>query len=213
MFRFLTYPHSSYFCVLVLIYIMVNDIGHLYKCNRPKQSTTTFKKPTLSSSAAHKSSESNLTLTSISSQPDNKDITTNQNNNNNLNTYDIHSCAIPWKQYYSVQATYTSTCLTPLNTTRPIAPVELHKNKNYPRLINHICVSRLKKISSHVSQCIKSRITNKAIDYILYIDTFEQQCAVIKVVLQSSRLEDHMKTIGIDQSLCNRFFFWTQMFE
>ena len=26
-------------------------------------------------------------------------------------------------------------------------------------------------------------------------------------MLQSSRLEDHMKTIGIEQSLCNRYFF------
>ena len=41
---------------------------------------------------------------------------------------------------------------------------------------------------------------NKAIDYILYIDAFEQQYVVIKCMLKSSRLEDHMKTIGIDQS-------------
>ena len=38
---------------------------------------------------------------------------------------------------------------------------------------------------------------NKAINSILYIDTFEQQYVVIKGMLQSSRLEDHMKTIGI----------------
>ena len=48
---------------------------------------------------------------------------------------------------------------------------------------------------------------NKAIDYILSIETFEQQCVVSKVMLQSPRLEDHMKTIGIDQSLCNRSYF------
>ena len=42
---------------------------------------------------------------------------------------------------------------------------------------------------------------NKSIDYILSIDTFEQQCVVIECMLQSSRLEYHMKTIGIDQSL------------
>ena len=39
---------------------------------------------------------------------------------------------------------------------------------------------------------------NKSIDCILYIDTFEQQCVVIKGMLQSPRLEDNMKTIGID---------------
>ena len=40
---------------------------------------------------------------------------------------------------------------------------------------------------------------NKAIGYILYIDIFEQKYVVIKRVLQSPRLEDYMKTIGIDQ--------------
>ena len=48
---------------------------------------------------------------------------------------------------------------------------------------------------------------NKAIDSIILIDTFEQQCVVIIYMLQSSRLEDHMKTIGIDQSLCKRYYF------
>ena len=50
-------------------------------------------------------------------------------------------------------------------------------------------------------------ILNKAIDSILYIDTFEEQCLVIKCMLQSSRLEDHMKTIGIDQSSFTRSYF------
>ena len=38
------------------------------------------------------------------------------------------------------------------------------------------------------------------VDFIISINTFEQQCVVIKCMLQSSRLEDHMDTIGIDQS-------------
>ena len=58
--------------------------------------------------------------------------------------------------------------------------------------------------SSHAAKCVKSRTTNKAIYYILSIDTFEQKCVVIKGMLQSSRLEYLMKTIGIDQSLSNR---------
>ena len=61
--------------------------------------------------------------------------------------------------------------------------------------------------SYHESQCVKSWILNKSIEYILSIDTFEQQCDVIKCMLQSSRIEDHMKTIGIDQSLCNKSSF------
>ena len=50
-------------------------------------------------------------------------------------------------------------------------------------------------------------ILNKAIDYILFIDTFEHEYVVIKGILQSPRLEYHMKTIGIDQLLCNRSSF------
>ena len=48
---------------------------------------------------------------------------------------------------------------------------------------------------------------NNSIDYIFSIDTFEQQCVVIKGMLQSPSLEDHMETIGVDQSLCNRSSF------
>ena len=68
----------------------------------PKQYNPTFKKPVLSSSAANYSSASNWTGTSISSQLDNKEITTNQNNNNTSNTDDIHSCLTPQKKNYIV---------------------------------------------------------------------------------------------------------------
>ena len=44
----------------------------------------------------------------------------------------------------------------------------------------------------------------KVINSILSNDTFKQKCVVLKVMLQSPRLEDHMETIGIDQSLSNR---------
>ena len=112
---------------MALIYIIVKDIGHLYKYNRLKQSTSTFKKYVLSSSAARALSASNLTQTSISSQLDNKDITTYQNRNNNSNKYDIHLCIKTQEQNYSAQATSATPTLAPLNTTLPIAPVELQK--------------------------------------------------------------------------------------
>ena len=48
---------------------------------------------------------------------------------------------------------------------------------------------------------------NNSIDSILSIDTCEQQCVLIKDMLQLPRLEYHMKTIGIDQSLCYRSYF------
>ena len=43
----------------------------------------------------------------------------------------------------------------------------------------------------------------KVIDSVISIDKFEQQCVVIKGMLQSPRLKDHVKTIGIDQFLSN----------
>ena len=52
--------------------------------------------------------------------------------------------------------------------------------------------------SDQDARCIKSRIMTKVINYFLYIDTFEQQCVVLKGVLQSLRLKDHVQTIGID---------------
>ena len=55
----------------------------------------------------------------------------------------------------------------------------------------------------YAAWCVKLWILNKFIDYILYIDTFEQHFFVIKGMLQSPRIEDHMKTIGIEQSLSN----------
>ena len=40
---------------------------------------------------------------------------------------------------------------------------------------------------------------NKAVDSFLSIDKFQQKYVVIKGMLQSPRIEDHIKTIGIDQ--------------
>ena len=54
--------------------------------------------------------------------------------------------------------------------------------------------------SPHAAKCVKSRVLKKVIESILSINTFEQQCVVIKCLWQSSRLENHMKTIGIDQT-------------
>ena len=57
--------------------------------------------------------------------------------------------------------------------------------------------------SDQATRCIKSRIMTKVIDYVLSIDTFEQHCVVLKGILQSPRLKDHVQTIGIDPSLSN----------
>ena len=43
----------------------------------------------------------------------------------------------------------------------------------------------------------------KVIDYVLSIDTFEQQCVVLKGMLQSPRPKYYVQTIVIDQYLSN----------
>ena len=55
--------------------------------------------------------------------------------------------------------------------------------------------------SEQASRCIKSSIMTNVIDFILSIDTFEQQCLVLKIMLQSPKLKYHIQTIGIDTSL------------
>ena len=97
--------------------------------------------------------------------------------------------------------------MTPLNTTLTVSPVELYKIKQLPQADKEYLCFQINKISFHAAHCVKSRILNKAIDSILSVDAFEQQCVVIKCMLQSPRIEDNMNTIGIDQSLCNRSSF------
>ena len=86
-----------------------------------------------------------------------------------------------------------------LDITLPIAPVGLHTTAKLSPVGKEYLCFQINGKSPHAAQCVKSSILNKAIDYILSIDTFEQRCAVIKCMLQSSRLEDNMKTIDIDQ--------------
>ena len=61
--------------------------------------------------------------------------------------------------------------------------------------------------TAKAAKFIKSNIMTKVIDSILYIDTFEQQFVVLKIMLQSPRLEYHVRTIGIDQSFSNNSLF------
>ena len=97
--------------------------------------------------------------------------------------------------------------MTPFNNTLLIEPVELHKTKQLsPAGKEYLCF-QINSKSPHAAQCVKSQIINKAIDSVLYIDIFEQKIVLIKCMLQSSRLEDHMKTIGFDQSLYKRYYF------
>ena len=185
---------------IALIGTMGKDIGRFYKHNRPKSSSPTLKKPVLLSSANHTSYTTNSTPTIMSHQLQHKDITSIQDKVNISNTYDIHSCVTPRKQNISVHATSTPPRLTPLITTVPLLPVELPKTTQLTPLGKEYLCFQVDNKSPNVAQCVKSRVLNKVIDSILSINTFEQQFVVIKCMLQSSCLEDHMKNIGIDQS-------------
>ena len=182
---------------------MGKDIGRSYEYNRSKISTPTLKKPVLLSSANHTSYTTSLSQTIISYEHENKNRTAIQNTSDILNRDDIHSCVTPRKKNISVQATSTLPRLTPLITTLPLAPVELSKTKKLPPVGKEYFCLQVNSKSCHAAQCVKSRVLNKAIYSILSIDTFEQQYAVIKCLLQLSRLEDHMKTIVIYQSSFN----------
>ena len=62
----------------------------------------------------------------------------------------------------------------------------------------YLCFHIYRKYS-HASQCTKSHTLPRVIDLILEIESFEQQCVILKRLLQSDRLEQHIKTIGIYQ--------------
>ena len=67
--------------------------------------------------------------------------------------------------------------------------------------------------SDQADRCIKSRIMTKVIYYFLSIDKFEQQCIVLKGMLQSLQPKDHIQTIGIDQSLSNNAIYEQKCLE
>ena len=139
-----------------------------------------------------------MTWTYISSRLDNRKTTTNHNKDNISNTDDIQLCVTP-KTNYSVQATYEPTHLTPSNYTLTIASIKLHTTTILPPNGKEYLFLKISGKSSQTAKCVKSRIMTKVINYILSIDTFEQQCVVSKCMLQSPLLEDHMKTIIIKQ--------------
>ena len=73
-----------------------------------------------------------MSQTIILYQLENKDSTTIQKTSDISNTDDIQSCVTLRKRNYSVQATFTTTSLTPLITTLPLAPFELIKTTELP---------------------------------------------------------------------------------
>ena len=111
------------------------------------------------------------------------------------NTDDIHSCVTPREKNYSVQATYKTTHLTPLNSALHIESIELHTTNKLPPAGKEYFCFQINGKYYYAVQCVKSRIMNNSVDSILSIDTFEKQYVVIKGMLQSPYIEDHMNNI------------------
>ena len=57
--------------------------------------------------------------------------------------------------------------------------------------------------SARAAYCTKSRVLTKVIANILDIDLFEQKCVIIKWLLLSELLKQHIVIIGVDKSLSN----------
>ena len=101
-----------------------------------------------------------------------------------------------------------STISTPNRNSQRIASASSSRlTSNTPMILppvgkEYMCFMREGK-SDQAARCIKSRIMTKVIDYVLSIDTFKQQCVLLKGMLQSPRLKYHVHTIGIDLSLSN----------
>ena len=61
--------------------------------------------------------------------------------------------------------------------------------------------------TTQAAKCTKSKIMNKLINCVLFIDTHEKRCVELKCMLQSPRHKYHVKTIGVDQSKSNNSIF------
>ena len=94
-----------------------------------------------------------------------------------------------------------STTSTPNHHAQRIATTSASiLNSNTPMILppvgkEYMCFQKDGKIAQAAS-CIKSSIMTKVIDYVLSIDTFEQQYVVLKGMLQPTKLKDHVQTIG-----------------
>ena len=69
----------------------------------------------------------------------------------------------------------------------------------YLQWVNNIYIFQNNGKTVQAARFIKSRVMDKVIDSIILIDTFLNKCVLLKGMLQSPRLEYHVKTIVINQ--------------
>ena len=108
------------------------------------------------------------------------------------NNEKIQSCETPKKQIFNI-----STVSTHNHHSQRIASTYSRRLTSNTIIIlptadkEYMCIMKECK-PYQAARCIKLRIMTKVIDYVLSIDTFEQQCVDIKGMLQSPRLKDHV---------------------
>ena len=103
------------------------------------------------------------------------------------------------KKSYSIPTTSTPNHHAQIIAATSASLLNLHTaTKLNPVGKQYMCFQNDGK-TAQAAKCIKSRIMTKVIDCVILIDKFEQQCVVIKVMLQSPRLKYHLNNIGIDQ--------------
>ena len=85
----------------------------------------------------------------------------------------------------------------------PVHSFNLHTTSKLPLVGKEYMCFRIDGKYDQAAKCVKSRIITKIIDCVTSINTYEQQCVVLKGMLQSPHPKYHIKTIGIYQSLRN----------
>ena len=94
--------------------------------------------------------------------------------------------------YHTQHIASTSSSIFNSNTPTILPPVSKY----------YMCFQKYGK-SDQATRCIKSISITKVIYLVLSIDIFEQKCVILKGLLQSPWLKDHVHTIVIEPSLRN----------
>ena len=116
-----------------------------------------------------------------------------QNDARITNNDDIQSCETSRKQNYSIPTTSTPNHHAQYINTTSASILNLHTHTILPPVgKEYMCFQKDGKTVQAV-RCIRSRIMNKLIDYIILIDTFEQQFVLLEGMLQSRHLKDHVQ--------------------
>ena len=103
------------------------------------------------------------------------------------------------KQNYSIPTTSTTNNHSKRIANTSVSILNLHTPTILPLIgKEYMCFYKDGK-TAQAARYIKSRITTKVIDYVILIDTFEQQCVALKGMLQSMIMKYHVQTLGIDQ--------------